>query len=242
MITKAVEKFGEETALNFLAQTEAHLRGLIYSAGYWEKIDQKEDFIKITKESFINAFFKQYEKDFGKIIADDKYKDTLEKIFYSFLNHESVLVIGPVGCGKTSILRTIANIFTIAKDPDYQSFGIAPATRIASELKIESIFKKYTNPIKGGILKNAGWIYDDIGTEEDSNIYGNKSNVIQEIVTILDNSHDMKGKFHFTSNLGYDQLKERYGERIISRLNGMCNVIIFDQNTQDFRQIEKPKS
>ena len=73
--------------------------------------------------------------------------------------------------------------------------------------------------------------------------YGNKVNVIEEI--ILDR-YDLFRKHHLithiTTNLDVEDIKEKYGERVLSRMYEMFNFIILggDKNATD-RRMNKPK-
>lgn len=66
---------------------------------------------------------------------------------------------------------------------------------------------------------------DDIGTEGVYNSYGNKVYAFPEIV----DDAERTGKLLLvTTNMSYDELKVRYGERTVDRLIGMCRVVPFD--------------
>ncbi len=45
-----------------------------------------------------------------------------------------------------------------------------------------------------------------------------------------------KGKTHITTNLNAEELEERYGNRVRSRLREMFNLISFDSSTTDKRK------
>lgn len=65
---------------------------------------------------------------------------------------------------------------------------------------------------------------DDIGTENISNIYGNKRIPFAELCDVV----EQKGKLLICStNLTLDELAEKYGERTIDRLRATTKVIPF---------------
>ena len=43
-------------------------------------------------------------------------------------------------------------------------------------------------------------------------------------------------KTHITTNLNADELQEKYGERVLSRMREMFNLISFDENSVDKRK------
>ena len=65
---------------------------------------------------------------------------------------------------------------------------------------------------------------DDIGTENISNIYGNKRIPFMELCDAV----EQKGKLLICStNLTLDELAEKYGERTIDRLRATTKVVPF---------------
>lgn len=66
---------------------------------------------------------------------------------------------------------------------------------------------------------------DDIGTEGVYNSYGNKVYAFPEIV---DDAERTGKLLLITTNMSYDELKARYGERTVDRLVGLCKIVPFD--------------
>lgn len=67
-------------------------------------------------------------------------------------------------------------------------------------------------------------VVDDVGTESMSNIYGNKRLPFAELCDAAEH----KGKLLIlTSNLTADEIKERYGERVIDRLRAITKPVVF---------------
>ena len=63
---------------------------------------------------------------------------------------------------------------------------------------------------------------DDVGTEDISNIYGNKRIPFAELV----DAAEKEGKLLIIStNLDEDHLKEKYGERVVDRLRAITRKI-----------------
>ncbi len=67
-------------------------------------------------------------------------------------------------------------------------------------------------------------VVDDVGTESMSNIYGNKRVPFAELC----DAAERRGKLLIvTSNLTADEIKARYGERVIDRLRAITKPIVF---------------
>lgn len=70
---------------------------------------------------------------------------------------------------------------------------------------------------------------DDLGREDTTVAsYGDKDiKVMHDLIFIRYESFKNGYKTHFSSNLGFSELQERYGVAIIDRIKEMCNVIEF---------------
>lgn len=141
--------------------------------------------------------------------------------------NKGILLIGPIGSGKTSIM-TLLRQFLFKED-----FYIIKSSRdIALEYQkdgvdvIQSYGKKY-QPL----------LIDDLGVENNSKFYGNECNTIAEIILqryeLLINHRIIT---HATTNLNADELEELYGNRVRSRLRRMFNLISFPASTEDKRR------
>ena len=72
------------------------------------------------------------------------------------------------------------------------------------------------------IMKKHMVYIDDVGTEDVSNIYGNKRIPFAELV----DAAERNGKLLImTTNLDEDHLKEKYGERVVDRLHAVTRKI-----------------
>ena len=69
---------------------------------------------------------------------------------------------------------------------------------------------------------------DDLGHEETYVHFGTRLEVLDEIITIRHTMWQRHGTLtHITGNLTAEAYDYRYGERLLSRIKGMCNVVIF---------------
>lgn len=147
--------------------------------------------------------------------------------------NKGVLLIGPVGCGKTSLMN-IMKFLT----PIEHKFLIKPCRDISFEFIHDGyeIIHKYS---KGKLYQSDPKIYcfDDLGTENNLKYFGNECNVMAEIVlSRYDIFVSKKIPTHITSNLSASEIETHYGLRVRSRLRELCNLIAFDNKAADKRQ------
>ncbi len=140
---------------------------------------------------------------------------------------KGILLIGKIGCGKTSLM----DIFRILH---YQQFRyqMISSREIAKEFVLNgySVLNKYGKKQK--IL-----CFDDLGIETSIRHFGNECNTMGEI--LLSRYDIMKYDrilTHATTNLNADDLEKLYGNRVRSRLREMFNVITFPSDVSDKRK------
>ena len=141
---------------------------------------------------------------------------------------KGILLNGPVGCGKTSLM-TLMRYFAY---PDHQ-YIIKSTRDIASEFNQEgySIIQKY------GKAHQKIYCFDDLGVENNMKYFGNECNTIAEILLQRYDQQIMEGTItHATTNLNAQELEELYGNRVRSRLRSMFNLISFPEVGQDKRK------
>jgi DNA replication protein DnaC len=141
---------------------------------------------------------------------------------------KGILLNGPVGCGKTSLM-TLMRSFAY---PDY-NYIIKSTREIASEFNQDgySIIQKY------GKSHQKIYCFDDLGVENNMKYYGNECNTIAEILLQRYDQQIMEGTVtHATTNLNAQELEELYGNRVRSRLRSMFNLISFPEVVQDKRK------
>ena len=160
-------------------------------------------------------------------------KDEQTALQYNLDLGKGILLVGPVGCGKTSLLN-IMKFLT----PIEHKFSVKPCRDISFEFINDGyeIIHKYS---KGKLYQSDPRIYcfDDLGTENNLKYYGNECNVMAEIVlSRYDIFISKKIPTHITSNLSASEIEAHYGLRVRSRLRELCNLIAYDNKTPDKRQ------
>lgn len=220
-----------------MAQRRPHIiveGSLEYSLGSFDGRKINYDFSKIL--IYLNVKGKLlFGKDF-KIYEDDK------PIIFNLSNYfirdyenckregidpdKGILLSGPVGCGKTSLMKLLRHIV-----PHRRPYEVIPARNVAFAF----------NHVGYKIIEDYGeghfYCFDDLGVEPVGRHFGKDCNVLGEIIL---SRHELylqcKIPTHATTNLNAVELEERYGERVRSRMRQLFNLIAFDVKTIDKRK------
>ena len=153
---------------------------------------------------------------------------------YGINLRKGILLSGPIGCGKTSLM----NLMRFYLPPEYRH--IMKSTREVSFEFIQdgySIIEKYAQrSFKKNGLPNS-YCFDDLGVESNLKYYGNDCNIMGEILlSRYDLSISRKLVTHCTTNLNSTEIESMYGNRIRSRMREMFNLVGFSQSSMDKRR------
>lgn len=141
--------------------------------------------------------------------------------------HKGILLLGPVGCGKTSLMTLIRDFFPTSFRP------ILKSTR---QVSYEFIKEGYEIIDQYGKSEKV-FCFDDLGVESSLKHYGNECNTMGEILLSRYDQFIQFGTItHVTTNLNSVELEKMYGVRVRSRLREMFNLITFPKETQDKRR------
>ena len=149
---------------------------------------------------------------------------------------KGLLLCGPIGCGKTSLLKLMSYFC-----PRETQFLVKPTREISFEFEKDGypVINLYS---KGSYFKIAGmpvpkvYCFDDLGLEQTPKYYGNECNVMAEILLARYDLFVTKHMLtHITTNLSASELEAIYGNRIRSRMREMFNLVAFDRTTRDKR-------
>ncbi len=146
---------------------------------------------------------------------------------YEINVYKGILLLGPVGCGKTSLMTLIRDFFPTSFRP------ILKSTR---QVSYEFIKEGYEIIDQYGKSEKV-FCFDDLGVESSLKHYGNECNTMGEILLSRYDQFIQFGTItHVTTNLNSVELEKMYGVRVRSRLREMFNLITFPKETQDKRR------
>ena len=192
----------------------------------------------LSKENF-NAFsLKYYSKDPIKKDELSPY-DNMEKIRQICVGliekfdteKENLLLTGQTGLGKTFLCNCIAkelldNGFTVLYFTAPQLFKLFEESRFHRE-DMEDASKDMLDTLFDVDLL----IIDDLGTESISTI------TISDLFNVINSRYLNQTSTIISTNLTFSQLKERYSERVVSRIIGQYTLLKF--YGEDIRKLKK---
>ncbi len=182
-----------------------------------------------------------------RIYPDDR--EVVQKLIAYFLRDEQnaarlnisltkgILLTGPIGCGKTSLITLMRLVA-----PNEQRFGIKSCREITFEFIREGyeIIQKYSTHAYSSNLANRHPLthcFDDLGAESTLKYFGNQCNVMGEILlSRYDHFITHKMLTHATTNLSASELEDCYGNRVRSRMRELFNLVAFDRGAKDKRK------
>jgi energy-coupling factor transporter ATP-binding protein EcfA2 len=141
---------------------------------------------------------------------------------------KGILLSGPVGCGKTTLMKLLRHMV-----PNQRPYEVIPCRNIAfsfNHLGFKTI-EEYGN--------TKFFCFDDLGVEPPGRFYGKDMNVMGEVLLSryeLYLQSKLKIKTHATTNLSADELEERYGHRVRSRMRKLFNLVSFEDGVGDKRK------
>jgi DNA replication protein DnaC len=204
---------------------------------YWNKVNKHEDLKPIelnkdqiekrfktlcnsnlmNREYIIDQHNKKLIEFFILYFAEDQ---SFNKVFEKHSLNKGILLIGKCGTGKTATFRIFKEI---VKHSRKNAFSIISSNKVVKEYELNtSSFDKYAS---------RKFCFDDFGTENISKYYGKTEEIFK---TLLEERYinfiEKDLKPYLTTNLSIEQIKQRYGERLHSRIFEMFNIILLDGN------------
>ena len=177
---------------------------------------------------------------------DKENKVVIENLIKYFIGDPScgydlkkgICLRGNVGSGKTLIMKILRK----CNFPENAFF--MKDCREMSELFLNENYKGINPFGKGSVtVERVKHIcFDDLGAENDINYYGNKVNVMLDIVTDRHKhfiAHSQKT--HFTTNLSKTEMEKKYGLRFLSRMHEMANFVTLGGSKDSKDRRIKPK-
>ncbi len=205
-----------------------------YSIGKFDGRTVVYDFPKILV--YLNAKGKLLFGKHFKIYEEDH--DILLKLCHYYIRDfenckkhgidpdKGLLLSGPVGCGKTSLMKLLRHIV-----PHQRPYQIIPSRNVVFAF----------NHIGYRTIENYGnnqfFCFDDLGVEPIGRHFGKDCNVLGEILLSRHELFQQRGiKTHATTNLNAQELEELYGNRVRSRMRELFNLVAFDGGSGDKRK------
>lgn len=140
---------------------------------------------------------------------------------------KGIFLAGNFGVGKTWFMK-------LFQTNQRQVYQVKNCKEIAEEFmqfgeegmdKYTSLKKNAINDSSAFFQTHTGLCLDDIGTEDIKSHYGNKKNVIGDLLEIKYDNKTTGIYLHATTNLTSEQLREFYGSRVTSRMREIFNFI-----------------
>ena len=143
---------------------------------------------------------------------------------------KGILLSGPIGCGKTSLMHLI-------KPFSASDYKIKTCREISFEFAKNGYEAINNFTLKQNFQsKLTGYCFDDLGTEQQIKHFGNDCNVMAEIlISRYEHFVENKSVTHITTNLSATEIEKVYGNRLRSRMRSMFNLITFSPNSSDKR-------
>lgn len=142
---------------------------------------------------------------------------------------KGLLLIGGTGSGKTTAMAAVCrllsngNQFATAK----QLSALAHANRKGDAWKLDAAPRWTQVPHNEDVMRIGIYALDDLGFDQEIKEFGGTYQPLADVIDWWWRIYERDRRFALlaTSNLNEDGLKERYGERAWSRLQGMCYVV-----------------
>lgn len=201
--------------------------------------DRCVDFLTRAGRAYMSPSFALDESDYGVVFRLLVYfcRDAANAKLLDVDLRKGLLLSGPVGCGKTSLMVLMR--FMLSKEDQY----VVKSARDVSFEFVEdgySVIHRYSKASfasVAGTLRPKTYCFDDLGVESTIRHYGNNTNVLAEVLMSRYDLYMSQGMLtHGTTNLSAAELEGCYGVRVRSRLRQMVNVVAFDGGSRDKRR------
>jgi len=194
------------------------------------------DFLLKAGQSEFGNHFKIHEADHDTIFKILAYFYEDEEIckHYKISKRKGLLLTGPIGCGKTTLMMLFRHfLHKVHKYPVKSTRDIAYEFLDHGFSIINKYSKAHFQRYQGQMVPRTLCL-DDLDLESTIKHFGNETNTIAEILLNRYSLFTTRGMItHATTNLNPDELENLYGNRVRSRMREMFNLISF--NSKDKR-------
>lgn len=213
---------------------------------YWDKIQDAKPRVLSDEQrkQAIKSKLSNMAKNVGKSFSPSNEQVRLMTMLYDYFsgndNHldpsKGLLLIGSTGVGKTSIMTAFLSVpFGEFMDNDWYNEKPKMTSCISvvdyyDQCNSSKAYIDWKDKYKGD------WYFSDLGSEPKHKYATSDSEpVMSKLLEYRDNRPT--GKTYFCTNLSANDLLDKYGQRVVSRIFGSCNAIDLAQIgiTKDYR-------
>ena len=223
---------------------------------YWDSVYKVREYPKFSAEELYKNVASMGRKEIPgfKIGVHEKKVYRLLALYFTqdsrfedegYSLRKGIYLFGNIGCGKTTAMQ-------LFRRNQHQSFVVNRSRDISAEFTAEGNagIEKYYKLLKPSNRdmyfgqEFLGRCFDDIGVENIASNYGNKISVMTELIMGIYNRDQHLQNYnttHFTSNCELKDLQALYGDRVVSRIAEMTNIIQCPSDSQDKRTFSTGK-
>lgn len=243
-LPKVTEKFdlSDEEAMEALQKAQQVKNAIRHREAYQKKMKEDRVFKPPTSGQLQQRFEKVYGQSYGKFEYNDHNREIMRMLFLYFSDSpdfekidekyslkKGLLLQGPFGCGKTSVLKSMQLLVE-------RRYGMISCKKIEESYDRGGFhdIEKYTQTSISHNNLTTGWMFDDFGWEDAGKHYAKQTNVMENVLATIE-LNGIFSHFHLTTNLSMEEIAEKYGGRIRDRIRAMFNQVKFDTSTPSMR-------
>ncbi len=201
-------------------------------------LDYKSCWLYLEKQGKLlyGRRFQLYPQDTGVIakLLVWALRDTVAARQWNIDLYKGIMLTGPVGCGKTSLMNLLRRL--LPPDNRHYMKSCREAAFEFSGIGYPVITRYGRQSFIAGTELPQAICFDDLGLEPAMQYYGSPCNVMGEILLSRYDcytSHHMLT--HITTNLNSDEIERCYGRRLRSRMRELFNLVAFPGDAPDKR-------